>query len=243
MRHCGAGSPAVHCFALATATLPSSVENGEYRTGAGLFVSSDGVRTTGWDWAGLDARSGMIVTTREWVQAGEETVQDWLFEQNLDAPASPDVGSGNPAFLRWFRFKEAYLAASVREVVVVCGNPVREMLDPFEGSGRTTLPVRMEGLDSTSVAVNPVLADVVRAKVTVVSPTSFEVGDHVYKDDARSRLTKNGSADLAILSPVYPSSLKYADRYNSESWTLGYFRASDDNRRQRGRTLPSHVRI
>lgn len=107
------------------------------------------------------------------VGAAEECVQDWLSAQNLDAPVSSYVGSADLPFQRWFRFKEAYAPAFVMDTIAECNYPVRTLLDPFGGIGTTALTARMQGLDSTSIEVNPFLADVIRAKVTPVSPTSF----------------------------------------------------------------------
>ena len=107
------------------------------------------------------------------VGTAEECVQDWLCAQNPDAPVSSNVGSGDLPFQRWFRLKEAYSPAFVMGAIASCNYPVRNLLDPFGGSGTTALTARMQGLDSMSIEVNPFLADVIRAKVTPVSPTSF----------------------------------------------------------------------
>ena len=102
-----------------------------------------------------------------------ETARSWLCGQNGGAPVSSNVGAGNLPFQRWFRFKEAYSPSFVTDTVAACDYPVRRLLDPFGGSGTTALTARMEGLDSTSIEVNPFLADVIRAKVTPISPESF----------------------------------------------------------------------
>ena len=88
-------------------------------------------------------------------------------------PVSSNMGSGELPFQRWFRFKEAYAPAFVKNMVASCDYPVRHLLDPFGGSGTTALTARMEGLDSTSIEINPFLADVIRAKVSPVSVESF----------------------------------------------------------------------
>ncbi len=297
----------------------------------------------------------------------EEIVKKWLSAQNSEAPLSSNVGAGDLPFQRWFRFKEAYSPAFVTESIAACEYPVRHLLDPFGGSGTTALTARMQGLDSTSIEVNPFMADLIRAKVTVVSAASFvdscrrlidrtnicksdyrpvngapatlvEPGvkgryvfareafgalralnrrisilneaearlarvllasvlvdcsnvtingkgrryrqnwenrhvskqdvferfeasitravedliafniytdskHYVYTDDARSRLKKIASADLAIFSPPYPNSFDYTDVYNLELWMLGYLQSRGDNRNLRDRTLRSHVQI
>ena len=103
----------------------------------------------------------------------EETATKWLSAQNPAAPVSSNMGSGKLPFQRWFRFKEAYSPAFVTETIAACDYPVRLVLDPFGGTGTTALTARMQGLDSTSIEVNPFLADLIRVKVTPISPASF----------------------------------------------------------------------
>ncbi len=114
-----------------------------------------------------------------------ETVENWLSAQNLAAPVSSNMGAGNLPFQRWFRFKEAYSPAFVTEAIAACSYPVRHLLDPFGGSGTTALTARMEGLDSTSIEVNPFLADVIRTKVTAILPASFDVSCRAVVDGTK----------------------------------------------------------
>ena len=123
-------------------------------------------------------------------RVSEETAQKWLSAQNFEAPVSSNMAAGNLPFQRWFRFKEAYSPAFVTDTIAACDYPVRHLLDPFGGSGTTALTARMQGLDSSSIEVNPFLADLIRAKVTPISPASFTLscrrlidGIDVCKDD------------------------------------------------------------
>lgn len=108
------------------------------------------------------------------VPTQERQRPDWLCPQNSRAPLSSNVGAGDLPFQRWFRFKEAYSPAFVADTVATCDYPVQHVLDPFGGSGTTALTARVEGLNSTSIEVNPFLADLIRAKVTPISPDSFD---------------------------------------------------------------------
>ena len=65
----------------------------------------------------------------------EHAVENWLAAQNFAAPVSSNVGAGNLPFQRWFRFKEAYSPAFVMDAIADCNYPVRQLLDPFGGSG------------------------------------------------------------------------------------------------------------
>ena len=297
----------------------------------------------------------------------DETATKWLSAQNTEAPVSSNIGAGNLPFQRWFRFKEAYSPAFVTDTIAACDYPVRHLLDPFGGTGTTALTARMHGLDSTSIEVNPFMADLIRVKVTPLAPVSFTLScrrlidgitidkadyrpiqgapatlvepgvkdryvytretygalralnrrissldesearlarvllgsilvgcsnvtingkgrryrknwtarritkadvferfeaavtravedlirfnsysssrHDVYADDARTRLKRIRSADLAIFSPPYPNSFDYTDVYNLELWMLGYLQSREDNRSLRARTLRSHVQI
>ena len=103
----------------------------------------------------------------------EEAAEKWFSAQNFEAPVSSNIGAANLPFQRWFRFKEAYSPAFVTNAVAACDYPVRHLLDPFGGSGTTALSARMQGLDSTSIEVNPFMADLIRVKVTPISPATF----------------------------------------------------------------------
>lgn len=115
----------------------------------------------------------MTEAARSLVEA--DTVPDWLWAQDDQVPVSSNVGAGNLPFQRWFRFKEAYSPVFVTDAVAACNYAVRHLLDPFGGSGTTALTARMEGLDSTSIEVNPFLADLIRAKVTPISSETFAI--------------------------------------------------------------------
>ena len=98
---------------------------------------------------------------------------NWLAGQDFTAPVSSNLGAANLPFQRWFRFKEAFSPAFVTSAIAACDFPVRNVLDPFGGSGTTSLTARMQGIDSCSIEVNPFLADLIRAKVTPISPATF----------------------------------------------------------------------
>lgn len=114
----------------------------------------------------------MTVTDRMSL-ATKEASQRWLSGQNLAAPISSNKGSGGLPFQRWFHFKEAFSPAFVRQSIDRCDYQVNRILDPFGGSGTTSLTARMHGIDSVSIEVNPFLADLARAKITPLSPSAF----------------------------------------------------------------------
>ena len=103
-----------------------------------------------------------------------ETCTKWLSGCLPTAPISSNIGSGTLPFQRWFHFKEAYSPEFVAQSIESAPYSVDRVVDPFAGSGTTSLTCRMLGIDSVSIELNPFLADLVLAKVTPVSPSRFQ---------------------------------------------------------------------
>jgi len=70
------------------------------------------------------------------------------------------------AFQGWHHFKEAFSPELVRRAVDESELQVRKCLDPFGGSGTTALACQLMGIQSTTIEVNPFLADLISAKTT-----------------------------------------------------------------------------
>lgn len=81
--------------------------------------------------------------------------------------ASFGTNDGSPrlAFQTWHHFKEAFPPELIRHAVRSSDLDVSWCLDPFGGSGTTALACQMLGISSTTIEVNPFLADVIRAKL------------------------------------------------------------------------------
>lgn len=92
-----------------------------------------------------------------------------LFEQWLGDRTAPSLGTNSGtdplAFQSWHRFKEAFAPELVHRAINASPIPVTSCLEPFGGSGTTPLTAQFLGVASTTVEVNPFLADVIRAKV------------------------------------------------------------------------------
>jgi len=69
------------------------------------------------------------------------------------------------AFQKWHNFKEAFAPELIFDAAESVDGAVTSCLDPFGGSGTTALTCQMLGIHSTTVEVNPYLADVIRAKL------------------------------------------------------------------------------
>lgn len=91
---------------------------------------------------------------------------DWTGQRSV-AVLGTNAGSNDLAFQEWRRFKEAFapelIERAVRESII----PVRHIVDPFGGSGTTALAAQFLGINSTTIEVNPFLADLIEAKIAV----------------------------------------------------------------------------
>ena len=97
----------------------------------------------------------------------------WLASYSDAAPTSSNQGVGEVAFQRWYRFKEAFSPKFVTDTLASLPYRAQHCVDPFGGSGTTAITCRMLGLSSSTVEVNPFLADLIEAKLTPTSPTAF----------------------------------------------------------------------
>lgn len=116
-----------------------------------------------------------VRNTRKLVQRQTRArdVTDWLGDYAEIGPTSSNQGAANVPFQRWFHFKEAFSPKFVTDVLASLPYRVERCLDPFGGSGTTALTCRMLGINSTTVEVNPFLADLIRTKLAPLSPSSF----------------------------------------------------------------------
>ncbi|MCG2670113.1 site-specific DNA-methyltransferase [Bradyrhizobium sp. GCM10023182] len=116
-----------------------------------------------------------VRNTRKLVQRQTRArdVTDWLEDYAEIGPPSSNQGTANVPFQRWFHFKEAFSPKFVADVLASLPYRVERCLDPFGGSGTTALTCRMLGINSTTVEVNPFLADLIRTKLAPLSPSSF----------------------------------------------------------------------
>jgi len=94
------------------------------------------------------------------------TFSSWTGEREL-ATFGSNVGSPILAFQGWRHFKEAFAPEIVRRAVTETKGPMHHIVDPFGGSGTTALAAQFLGVRSTSIEVNPFLADLIEAKLAI----------------------------------------------------------------------------
>jgi hypothetical protein len=90
-------------------------------------------------------------------------------------PPSPGTNSGTDviAFQGWHKFKEAFPPELIRQAIEAQPVEVTRCIDPFGGSGTTALAAQFLGVGSTTIEVNPFLADVIRAKLCHMDPDAL----------------------------------------------------------------------
>lgn len=96
----------------------------------------------------------------------ELDLSTFLSQLKPDLPTSTNQGTGDAAFQRWFRVKEAFSPLFVRDVISHLPHPPSNCLDCFGGSGTTALTCQFMGIAPTTIELNPFLADLIEAKLT-----------------------------------------------------------------------------
>ena len=89
----------------------------------------------------------------------------WTADRDVPSLGTND-GATPLAFQKWHHFKEAFAPELIATAVQESLCTVRTCIDPFGGSGTTALACQMLGIDSTTIEVNPFLADAIQAKLT-----------------------------------------------------------------------------
>lgn len=97
----------------------------------------------------------------------DEGVNSWLSGWLSPSPTT-NQGTTGVGFQRWFHFKEAFSPSFVHEVIGSQPRQPRKILDPFSGSGTTALTSQFFGIVPTVIEVNPFLADLTEAKLSVL---------------------------------------------------------------------------
>ena len=89
---------------------------------------------------------------------------DWTESREIRSIGT-NTGAPPLAFQSWHRFKEAFPPEFVHRALRDGAEDIRACLDPFGGSGTTALAAQFLGISSTTIEVNPFLADVIKAKL------------------------------------------------------------------------------
>jgi hypothetical protein len=100
------------------------------------------------------------------VHAGDRmTANAWLDQIETKSVASSNVEAQGLPFQRWYRFKEAFSPRFVSTAIASLARRPGVCIDPFGGSGTTSLTCQFLGVKPVTMEVNPFLADLIEAKL------------------------------------------------------------------------------
>ena len=136
-------------------------------------------------------------------EASATLYDQWTQNREVSSFGTND-GSAPLAFQSWHHFKEAFPPELIKHAVDNSDVQVKHCFDPFGGSGTTALACQMLGISSTTVEVNPFLADVIRAKLS-----SYDVDDLISDlAQVRHKARKDGPDPRSYFAHTPPSFLE-----------------------------------
>src|SRR5438309_1820924 len=107
-----------------------------------------------------------LATLMEDVHAGDRiTANAWFGRISNKAIASSNVEAQELPFQRWYRFKEAFSPRFVSTAIASLPRRPNVCVDPFGGSGTTSLTCQFLGVRPVTIEVNPFLADLIESKL------------------------------------------------------------------------------
>ena len=92
------------------------------------------------------------------------TFEDWTRRRSVPSLGT-NAGADELPFQGWRHFKEAFAPELIARAVANSELPVKRCIDPFGGSGTTSLACQFLGVHPTTMEVNPFLADLIEAKL------------------------------------------------------------------------------
>lgn len=99
-------------------------------------------------------------------------VESWLDGWVSPVPTT-NQGTSVLGFQRWFQFKEAFSPSFVFEIINDQPFTPKSILDPFSGSGTTALASQFVGIAPIAIEVNPFLADLTEAKLSIIDASEL----------------------------------------------------------------------
>ncbi len=92
------------------------------------------------------------------------TFEDWTQRRSVSSLGT-NAGAAELPFQSWRHFKEAFAPELIARAVAHSQLPVKHCIDPFGGSGTTSLACQFLGIHPITMEVNPFLADLIEAKL------------------------------------------------------------------------------
>jgi len=122
----------------------------------------------------VSASEKIPATTHARQAVSSPMVARWLAGRDAAAaPISTNQASLQLPFQRWFKFKEAFSPQFIIDCAASLNRSPRSCLDPFGGSGTSALTAQFLGIRPTTIEVNPFLADLIEAKLSIYDVASL----------------------------------------------------------------------
>jgi len=129
-------------------------------------------------------------------------LKSFVSSQSVVEPSTTAKGTKEVSFQRWYNFKEAFSPKLVTDVVNSMSFRPKTILDPFGGSGTTSVTAQFLGAQPTTIEVNPFLADLIESKLIQYSVISLRQ-DYAHICD----LVNDVKIDLSDMYPEAPKTL------------------------------------
>lgn len=111
-----------------------------------------------------------------------------------------NAGAERLPFQTWRNFKEAFAPELVARAIKECEVKVDRCIDPFGGSGTTALACQFLGVEPVTIEVNPYLADLIEAKLSVLDAAELS---RQLSGIFRSVILSDDTHDLSWLPPTF----------------------------------------
>lgn len=134
----------------------------------------------------------------------------WIGERQVRYLGT-NSGAAPLAFQTWHHFKEAFPPELIKQMIDEDDVEVESCLDVFGGSGTTALASQLLGISSTTIEVNPFLADVIRAKTAHYDGSSM-------RRDLKTILARTAQRQGVDLSSLSNLPLTFVEPGNGERW-------------------------
>lgn len=135
--------------------------------------------------------------------------ESWTRKRRIVSIGS-NAGAEPLPFQGWHHFKEAFAPEVVARAVRESDRPVTSCLDPFGGSGTTSLACQFLGVAPSTIEVNPYLADLIEAKLS-----TYDVDDLALDLGRIVRAATGRSGSLGRFAHLPPTFIESA---SSERW-------------------------
>ena len=121
--------------------------------------------------------------------------REWTGDRSISTVGT-NAGARSLPFQTWRPFKEAFAPEIVERAVSESVDPVRHIAGPFGGSETTALAAQFFGVKPTTIEVNPLLADLIEAKIC---PLDFDLAS-----DAFGQVVECVARGCEPKRPVFP---------------------------------------